>query len=35
MGASQSEFQEHFSSLSDQALMEIHRGDLVEAAKAA
>ena len=34
MGASQSELQEHFSSLSDKALMEIHRDDLVEAAKA-
>src|ERR1700722_10521108 len=34
MGASQSDLQEHFSSLSDKALMEIHRDDLVEAAKA-
>jgi hypothetical protein len=33
MGASQTDFEEHFSSLSDTALMEIHRADLVEAAK--
>ena len=35
MGASQSEFQEHFASLPDKALMEIHSADLVPAAKAA
>jgi hypothetical protein len=35
MGASQSEFQEHFASMSDKALMEIHSADLVPAAKAA
>lgn len=34
MGASQSDFQEHFSSLSDTALLEVQREDLVEAAKA-
>ncbi len=34
MGASQSDFQEHFSSLSDTALLEVKRADLVEAAKA-
>ena len=34
MGASQSDLQEHFSSLSDKALMETHRDDLVEGAKA-
>jgi hypothetical protein len=34
MGVSPSDFQEHFSSLSDTALMEIHRDDLIEAAKA-
>jgi hypothetical protein len=35
MASTQSEFQEHFSSLSDKALMEIHSADLVTAAKAA
>ena len=34
MGTSQSDLQEHFSSLSDKALMETHRDDLVEGAKA-
>ena len=34
MSASQSELHEHFSSLSDKALMEVHRDDLVDAAKA-
>jgi hypothetical protein len=34
MAASQSDFQEHFASLSDQALMETKREDLVAAAKA-
>jgi hypothetical protein len=34
MGLSQSDFQQHFSSLSDTALMEVHRDDLVEDAKA-
>jgi hypothetical protein len=34
MGASHSDFQEHFSSLSDQALMETKREELVQAAKA-
>jgi hypothetical protein len=34
MGSSQSDFQQHFSSLSDKALMEVHRDDLVDAAKA-
>jgi hypothetical protein len=34
MGASQNDFEQHFFSLSDTALMEIHREDLVEAAKA-
>jgi hypothetical protein len=33
MGASQNDFQQHFSSLSDTALMEVHRDDLVEEAK--
>ena len=33
MGSSQSDFQQHFSSLSDKALMEVHRDDLVDAAK--
>ncbi len=35
MASSQSDFQEHFSSLSDKALMEIHKADLVPAAQAA
>ncbi len=34
MGASPNDFEEHFASLSDHALMEIHRDDLVDAAKA-
>jgi hypothetical protein len=33
MGAAQSDFQKHFSSLSDIALLEVQRDDLVEAAK--
>jgi hypothetical protein len=32
MGASQSDFQKHFSGLSDAALLEVRRDDLVEAA---
>ena len=35
MGAVQNDFQKHFSSLSDVALLEVQRNDLVEAAKAA
>ena len=35
MASSQSDFQDHFSSLSDKALMEIKIDDLVPAAKAA
>jgi hypothetical protein len=34
MGATQSDLQKHFSGLSDMALLEVHRDDLVEAAKA-
>jgi hypothetical protein len=34
MGLSQSDFQQHFSSLSDMALAEVQRDDLVEAAQA-
>ena len=34
MGASQSELQKHFVGLSDMALVELRREDLVEAAKA-
>jgi len=34
MGASQSELHEHFSNMPDKALMEVHRDDLVDAAKA-
>jgi hypothetical protein len=33
MGAAQSDFQKHFSSLSDIALLEVERDDLVKAAK--
>jgi hypothetical protein len=35
MGATQSDFEEHFSSLSDIALLEVKRKDLVEAARVA
>jgi hypothetical protein len=35
MGVSQSDLQRHFSGLSDVALLEVKRADLVEAAKAA
>jgi hypothetical protein len=34
MSASQSDFEQHFSSLSDEALLEVKREDLVEDAKA-
>ncbi len=34
MGASQSDFQKHFSGLSDVALLEVQRADLVPAAQA-
>ncbi len=34
MGASQSDFQEHFASLSDEALLDVRREDLVAAAQA-
>jgi hypothetical protein len=33
MGAAQNDFQKHFSGLSDIALLEVQRDDLVEAAK--
>ena len=33
MGAAQSDFQKHFSGLSDMALLEVQRDDLVDAAK--
>jgi hypothetical protein len=35
MGAPQNDYHEHFASLSDKALMEIHSADLVPAAQAA